>query len=46
MSEFWLWFIRPIAEALGAIALMAAFVGLLMLFWGAVLLWDKMKGKK
>ncbi len=30
MSEFWLWFIRPIAELLGALFLFAVLV---LVFW-------------
>ena len=31
MNEFWLWFWRPIAEFLGAIAFFAAFVALVVI---------------
>jgi hypothetical protein len=45
MSEFWLWFIRPIAEVLGVIA-MIVMMGLLLVAYIAVDKWLAKRRKR
>jgi hypothetical protein len=39
MNEFWLWFWRPMAEFLGALALFGALAGLAALGLGVAIAW-------
>ncbi len=43
MNEFWLWFWRPLAETLGALAGVGAILGLLLLAGAAVALKNRIK---
>lgn len=43
MSEFWLWFMRPIAETLGVLALLAVVVAAFFAYWMAVYWFNRIK---
>ena len=46
MSEFWLWFWRPLAELLGSIAAFFIIILAITVFIFLWALWDKFFGKK
>ena len=46
MNEFWLWFWRPIAETLGAFALLAGAFLALYIYAAITLIWRRIKAKR